>query len=172
MWLKYYNGPLSLDKVEAPPEQEIYKSSYTKPRGFWITDDTENCWRSWCVSQKFSLGMLTHKHEVTLDEGNILILRQLYDLDDFSEQWGIAKWWGPDGEPRKYRDWVIDWDKVVARYDGLIITPYIWERRMEHNWYYGWDCASGCIWKPSAIKTIRLIEIDTEVERQKREEAA
>ena len=58
----------------------------------------------------------------------------------------------------KYKNRCIAWEKVAAKYDGLIITPYIWQRRMELNWYYTWDCASGCIWNVRAIKDIRLIE--------------
>ncbi len=54
----------------------------------------------------------------------------------------------------------VDWAKVAKLYDGIIIAPYISARRLAHsvNWYYTWDCASGCIWNPRAIKSIKLIE--------------
>ena len=26
---------------------------------------------------------------------------------------------------------------------------------MELFWYYGWDCASGCIWDPAAVAEIK-----------------
>jgi hypothetical protein len=58
---------------------------------------------------------------------------------------------------------MIDWSKVAKDFDGIVITPYLWERRLDHhvNWYYGWDCASGCIWNTSVIETItELKEID------------
>lgn len=53
-------------------------------------------------------------------------------------------------------------------------APYQWRRRNERgfSWYYGWDCASGCIWRASAIREIRLIEIDMDVGKTGEEEAA
>ena len=50
----------------------------------------------------------------------------------------------------------IDWNRVAKKYQGIIITPYIWERRLTTTctWYYGWDVASGCIWDNKAIKEI------------------
>jgi hypothetical protein len=69
----------------------------------------------------------------------------------------------------------IDWPKVSERYDGVVIAPYVWSLRMGDyemiegrmrktpdsaisDWYYPWDCASGCIWKASAIKAFDLIK--------------
>jgi hypothetical protein len=54
----------------------------------------------------------------------------------------------------------IAWDRLRERYQGLIVTPYIWERRLtmgngpDAMWYYFWDCASGCIWDPAAIASV------------------
>ena len=158
MWLKYADAPIANEGLIDCEQSSGRPSSYKKPSGFWITDDSENCWRSWCMSERFSLESLTHKHEIVLDESNILILRCPYDLDDFSRDFGTSHW-------------CIDWPKVAARYDGLIITPYQWERRMDHDWYYGWDCASGCIWKANAIKDIRLVAVDYEVAKPKESEA-
>ncbi len=54
----------------------------------------------------------------------------------------------------------IDWIKVAKQYAGLIIAPYQWGYRLEPgtHWYYGWDCASGCIWDASVIERIEAIE--------------
>lgn len=171
MWLKYDSKLISMsdytDREQVGPREEGYRSSYEKPRGCWITDDTEDCWRAWCRAESFCLEGLTHKHEVNLDESKILILRSPWELDDFTAEFGVDVWWGPDGHPRKYRDRCVAWEKVAEAYDGLIITPYIWERRMsdEYRWYYTWDCASGCIWRVRAIKSIDLIEVSPVPER-------
>lgn len=175
-WLKYSSAPIMTGEYwtrnqKTYPEDDDYRSDYEKPRGCWITDDSESCWREWCVGERFNLEALTHKHEIVLDESNILILRNAWELDDFTRQYGGTCLWGPPGEPRKYRNRYIDWQKVAGRYDGLIITPYQWERRMDLNWYYTWDCASGCIWNADAIREIRLIEIDMEVAKAREEEA-
>ena len=44
----------------------------------------------------------------------------------------------------------INWVEVSEMYDGVEISPYQWKRRLAINfmWYYGWDCASGVIWRP------------------------
>jgi len=121
-----------------------------KPRGLWVSDDTcEQNWRSWCEGESFGLDRLTHVHDVTIAaSANILRLCCAYDIDDFT---------------RVYRDGGethagINWLKVAAKYDGIIITPYIWSRRLDGDafWYYGWDCASGCIWNSSAVAAINL----------------
>ena len=54
----------------------------------------------------------------------------------------------------------INWRKVAKAFDGIIIPEYIYSRRLDGNasdWYYGWDCASGCIWDARAIKTTKKI---------------
>lgn len=168
MWLKYYNEPIRLSEIEDRSQPDA--SKYTKPRGCWITDDTENCWRSWCIGEQFQLEYLTHKHEVVIDETSVLILRSPYELDAFTSEFAVERPWSWEG--RKYVDRCIDWREVAKRYDGLVVTPYLWARRMELDWYYGWDCASGCIWKAGAIKEIRLLEIDLDVAKPREAEAA
>ena len=162
MWLKYAPAPITMadytDRAQAQPRADGYRSDYEKPKGCWITDDSDDCWNAWCVAESFELRGLTHKHEVILDESGVLSLCKAYELDDFTAEFGVDIWWGTDEHPRKYKNRCIAWEKVAAKYDGLIITPYIWQRRMELNWYYTWDCASGCIWNVRAIKDIRLIE--------------
>ena len=165
MWLKYASAPIVGELKDH--EQSDNLSSYKKPRGCWITDDSEYCWRSWCIGENFSRESLTHKHEVVLDESNILILRSAVALDDFTQEFAVEKYWGPDNDPRRLCDLCIDWREVAKRYTGLIITPYQQSRRLRlaggYSWYYSWDCASGCIWTAAAIKDIRLIEVDQAV---------
>jgi hypothetical protein len=174
MWLKYSDQPIEKASLVEAREQSDRLSEYEKPRGCWITDDSEHCWREWCVGESFMLDSLTHKHEVVLDESNILILRSAYDLDDFTQEFAVPKWWGPPEEPRRWRDLCIDWRKVAQKYSGLIITPYQWSRRMHegYNWYYSWDCASGCIWDTKAILDIRLIAVDREIAKPREAEEA
>jgi hypothetical protein len=169
MWLKYSDGPI-LNGEQWDRNQSDSQSSHTKPRGFWITDDSDSCWKSWCVGEQWGLGGLTHKHRIDLDESNVLILRGEYQVRAFSREYGFARHWGgPDD--RKWRDWCIDWRKVAARHDGIIIAPYVWSLRLEDGfmWYYGWDCASGCIWNARAILGIHLIEIDHEIAKPRDE---
>ena len=51
----------------------------------------------------------------------------------------------------------IDWIKVSKQYSGIEINPYQHSNRYTSMWYYGWDVASGCIWKNDLIKNITKI---------------
>lgn len=55
----------------------------------------------------------------------------------------------------------IDWKAVAKEYDGIEIDPYQYERRFSEGflWYYGWDCASGCVWRPRGL-TFSLVRDD------------
>lgn len=173
-WLKYAAEPIVLDRLRTYRQREAL-SAYTKPCGFWITDDSEDCWRSWCTGERWGLERLTHKHEIDLDEDRILVLNSEWEVTAFARQYNVDNWWGPAGEPRKWRDRCIDWPRLAGDYAGIIITPYIWALRLadDYSWYYGWDCASGCIWDASAIKDVRLVEVDPGiVERYKRQDEA
>jgi hypothetical protein len=125
---------------------------FRKPRGLWVSDDDcEENWREWCLSERFGLERMTHVYDVEIADGaDVVVLRSAWDIDGFTREWG--DWY----EREKIR-----WPDVQARYQGIIITPYIWERRLDRgaNWYYGWDCASGCIWDPDALASVTLREI-------------
>lgn len=169
MWLKYDSAPILVGEQWSRSQPTTLRE-YGKPHGFWITDDSEDCWRSWCVANQHNLDGLTHKHEIVLDESNLLVLRSQIDVECFAEHYHAIKYWG---ENNKWADRCIDWQRVASKYSGIIITPYQWRLRLANGfaWYYGWDCASGCIWDANAICDIRLIEIDDEIAAPKSEAA-
>src|SRR5579872_5717959 len=139
---------LHLDK------QDITHNHFAKPSGFWVSDDDcEENWKSWCESEEFQVENLKYAHDVKLNtEANILYLRNANDIDKFSNLYSKKLCFGsPDLKK-------IDWAKVAQDFEGIIITPYIWERRFQTDavWYYTWDCASGCIWNIDAIESITL----------------
>jgi hypothetical protein len=112
-----------------------------KPRGFWVSDDADECnWRSWCESEEFGCGP-KFAHEIYLHpSARILIIGTNEEFDAFNAEYGVR-------DISEY----IAWDRVCAEYQGIIITPYLYERRFGPLWYYTWDCASGCIWDADAI---------------------
>lgn len=158
MRLVHYSGsPIgNLRIVEAPKCRETHK-----PYGLWVSDDDcEMNWRYWCLGENFGLDRLTHVHDVELNpRANILFLRSASDIDAFTLEW-----------KEDQNEWSIGmpWPRMRDAFDGLIITPYIWERRLDGcaHWYYGWDCASGCIWHPRAIASVALREIIEEPKRK------
>jgi hypothetical protein len=138
------------------PLSPIGQKSGPKPRGLWVSDDDcDDNWRTWCVGEGFGLDRLTHVHDVELMPGaNVLRLASAADIDAFDREWRT-----PD--MGFWMRMMLPWGPVSQKYAGLIITPYVWERRLSldgpgADWYYTWDCASGCIWDPAAIQSITL----------------
>lgn len=127
---------------------------HKKPYGLWITVEGDDGWKKWCVDNGFGEDRLAICHEVILSETcNVLWLDSADGIDEFTRRYGR-----PDRDRQSIRQ--IDWRKVSEQYQGIVIVPYIWSRRLGAgtDWYYGWDCASGCIWDANAIRYIKVIE--------------
>lgn len=154
--MHYTSRPLEFD----PARQYIQKDlrTFGKPVGFWVSVSGEDDWPSWCRGEEFGLNCLQFAQQVTLAAAaNVLWISSGDDIDAFHEKWSIEtefeRRYGTHGS------WPIDWHKVALRYDGLIIAPYQYSRRFSPDWYYGWDCASGCIWNLAAIASVESVEV-------------
>lgn len=139
-----------------------------KPRGLWLSaeDDTPEShgWKDWCEGEAFWLDNLKWRTEITLHpDANVLRLATAQEIVAFSDRYCDL--------PYPLHDWV-NWPRVVPLYQGIIIAPYQWRLRLEHGmiWYYGWDCASGCIWDLAAIDSVSAPEAVTVRVRQEEEE--
>lgn len=122
-----------------------------KPNGLWLSDDDSFGWKDWCEGEQWRLDQLAHRTEFVLAPGaNVKVLDSTRAIYKFHEKFSGHPAFAGTG----VEDSWINWDKVVARYDGIIITPYQWSVRLQIGmiWYYGWDCASGCIWNLDAIE--------------------
>jgi hypothetical protein len=93
-------------------------------------------------------------YELDVDLTDMLVLRTCEDLDDFTDVYG-SELGCADYFRNKFR--VIDWKQVAREFAGIEIAPYQWDRRHTLSWYYGWDCASGCVWHPRAVKGVREV---------------
>ena len=120
-----------------------------KPRGFWVSvEGVGDSWKDWCEGEEWNVERLAFSHEIVLrPDANILRLSTAENID-----WLTKEFVAPGAPPWAY--YQIDWARVAAKWDGIIIAPYVHERRLHHetNWYYTWDCASGCIWNARAIE--------------------
>jgi hypothetical protein len=76
--------------------------------------------------------------------GKVLHLYSAMCLDHLTKTYGEKLYLGG-------RDNFPNWERVARDYDGVIISPYQFNRRMTLMWYYPWDCASGCIWRPTRV---------------------
>ena len=124
-------------------ERRAQQPQALKPIGLWYEVDRD--WQRWCSIEHFRLGPFWG-YELELDLDKILVLRTPQDLDRFTDEFGSD---GSLGVGVTY----IAWARVAERWGGIEIAPYQWERRLAFGmlWYYGWDCASGCIWEPTVI---------------------
>jgi len=156
----YDKQPIAFDWNCVYPRKEM---DTFKPSGLWVSDAHDYGWKDWCTAEDFCTDSLEYEYLVELQpDHNILIISTVEELDKFHEEYSVDILKAYRGsatpfnlEPRK--EW-LDWNRIYPLYQGIIITPYLWERRMSgYMWYYGWDCAGGCIWDLSAIKTFQQI---------------
>lgn len=132
------------------------RDAYFKPKGLWVSDEADFGWEDWCNAEDFDGSGRIYQHQVELyPDHNILIISTVDQIDRFHEEYSVdvIKGERPSWLPPR-KDW-LNWREVYPLWQGIIITPYLWERRMQYMWYYGWDCASGCIWDLSAIRTFQ-----------------
>ncbi len=117
-------------------------NSEWKPRGLWVS--VEDDWIKWCKAENYCLQNLKYFTEIIINKkSKILYLKNALDIDTFEKRFTLpAKEWQVKS---------INWIKIASKYHGIIIAPYVWERRLSSVWYYAWDCASGCIWDANAI---------------------
>lgn len=158
--IHYAEEPISSLEKRTYDQSEL--SWQAKPNGLWLsvegfTGPNNYNWKEWCEAEGFRVEYLVNPYEVILHENaNILHLKSAKEIFEFSKLY-----------PLKTRDWdaendsyQLEWNKVKEKYQGIIIAPYQWECRLalETCWYYGWDCASGCIWDLDCIKEFKLVE--------------
>ncbi len=139
-------------------------SRFDKPKGFWYSCEHE-CdlygWFEWCIDESFRIECLTNVTELDLSQLNILSLTNDSEIKAFRSQYRAEAYYK-----------TIDWDKVSKQYDGIEIYPYSWDLRLNEDWYYSWDCASGCIWNLGNVnlKTVELSHAQIEMIKEKQTE--
>lgn len=160
----YGKAPVKLDRSR---EYNLDGGWNHKPRGIWFTPAKgPDTWpKYWRENMGRESSRIAVEHEVTLaPNANILWIRNYEEFDAFHEEYKTGLSY--DSSRLEY----IDWRRVSDKYDGIIIIPYLWGRRMgginwgdpsnpgpEQMWYYSWDVASGCIWNLRAIQSIRWL---------------
>lgn len=130
--------------------QDFPISGYSKPQGLWVSVDGDDDWPSWASGEDYPIGRNRHRVVLAAD-AKIMHITNRWQLLDFTEQYGILT---PLSSSH-----LIQWSLLEFQgYEGIIIAPYQWDCRLDNrtSWYYGWDCASGCIWNAKAIESVSL----------------
>ena len=134
----YTAGPFTFTPTRIYDQAQ---SSLFKPHGLWFSVDGDDDLPAWCRCKDFALERLRVRTPIVLtDQTRILHVATTAMLDAFTATYLDP---GPYG-------W-INWPRVAEQYDGIIIAPYQWCRR-NTSWYYGWDCASGCVWHLQGVR--------------------
>jgi hypothetical protein len=124
-------------------------SSNGKPEGLWVSIKGPDDWPHWCIANDYRKDRLALCHRVELDLANVLVIDTEKKLKDFALQYHV--WNNRRGNG-------IHWPRVAKDYAGIIVAPYFGNLRHTLDWYWGWDCASGCIWL--AKKIVRWIGVE------------
>lgn len=144
------------DAINKPIRRAKTQPEYPamKPSGFWISvDGNEDGWADWCRDADWRNDW-THAYRVELKpDADLLPLETAMQIREFNDRYSAPIRTGVDVM-------MIDWAKVADNWDGIFITPYQHSLRFdcEMHWYYGWDCASGCVWNSDVIQSIELEE--------------
>jgi hypothetical protein len=166
--MKYYHwasDPVRLRKMSYP------QSGHPKPNGLWFDANEE--WKRWCKTAQFRPETFRYRHTVTiLDASRILFLKGAKDIDAFTRKYGgnlfgsiqllqsdkdndeFARKYGSDlfeDIKQQFSNYIM-WGEVAEKHSGIIIAPYSRARSQTYLWYYGWHCASGCVWDTSVIR--------------------
>lgn len=150
------------DKPTWEPRAELYAQCIgPKPNGVWLSVDGKYDWPHWCASEGFRTELLAYRHvfEIT-DPSRVALLDHPAHISEMTEQWRAD----PPGYPQILRgdSWNLDWPTITQQCGGMIIAPYHWSQRLRDNtrWYYGWDCASGCVWDLSLLRHVKSEPFD------------
>lgn len=123
-----------------------------KPAGLWYGIDSG--WVEWCLSEEMDW-IHDYWYELEVDTAGLCVLSTVGEIDDFTTRFGVQSYPGQLPNRHFYH---IDWPAVSGKYDGVEISPYQWDCRFSYSWYYGWDCASGCIWSSRAVRSFKRVE--------------
>ena len=132
-------------------EKQLNKGGFFgKPNGFWYSiEGNGDGWSDWTAAEDFTDTNTQIAYELEVDLSKCIVISNKAELKTFTEKYKLIR-------PSYH---AIDWKKVARDYSGIEINPYIptYELDSQFVWYYGWDCASGCVWDSRIIEIIGSI---------------
>lgn len=159
MRLRHYApAVVTLDR-DAVYEQGGLDRPLGKPNGLWLSveDDPVDGWFAAVEDMGLAPERVAVEHVVDLHpDANLLVVKDAEDLERLDAMLpALPLYPGDDATLRVH----VDWSHVIEEFDGVVIAPYRYERRLDsaYGWYYGWDCASGCVWNLDAIAALTPI---------------
>ena len=133
-------------------------TAHSKPDGLWysIEGQESHGWRAWCKGEHFRMDSFKAAWKIEFKDELEVLQLDTYSLLSFTNQYASNT-----EDYLNRNDFIhgINWDEVAKDFKAIEITPYAWEHRLTSQcaWYYGWDCASGCVWDVSCIESFKRI---------------
>lgn len=167
--IHYSREPIGAVRSVEQPTTAARLHDLTKPEGLWVAAD--GGWAMFCKSIGAGLGEYVYKVKLKPD-ANVLRIADGDALELFAREFGgrspaleslLALEPGAAAAMRLHdvlADMAVDWPGVAARWQGIIIAPHINTMRFRLEWYYSWDCASGCIWDAAAVASITRVALE------------
>jgi len=147
------NKKMSLNDIY-DVSQDKPLNTYQKPTGIWY--GINDSWLDWCIQEDFN-GIGNYIYQILIEEDKVLKIDNISKFEKFEAEYGIQAN-NILGHRFAHRLMLaIDFEKISTQYGGIEIAPYLWEKRLESVWYYGWDCASGCVWNRNVITKMRIL---------------
>jgi cAMP phosphodiesterase len=126
-----------------------------KPDGLWLSVDGD--WERFLIEiGEYNGYHKTQTIKFKVDTSKWLVLKNAQDLDRFTDEYVNVNTNAPYSIGQGVDQFYIDWFPLSQEYGGIMIAPYVWERRLTQRtiWYYPWDVASACVWDLSSVEVI------------------
>jgi hypothetical protein len=114
-----------------------------KPKGFWYAFG--DAWLEYVkYNDEYRAGSYAAYYLADVGGCKLLKMSKYKELVEFTQEFTYD-----DDNP-----YYINWNKVKKKYDGIEINPHVSQAAKDEatQWYYGWDVASGCVWRPKKLK--------------------
>ena len=115
----------------------------------WVSDEDAYGWSAWALDNEYRTESLAYAHEVILRPGaRILVLDSPEAIAACDARYGKL-------QSNEFGRWLrLNWKAIAADYDVVIAYPNNRPSSSDHHWLETWDCASGVVLDPVAIKAI------------------
>ena len=145
MILTHYTGRKFTLNLARTYEQYLPRP-YGKPRGLWLSDDSDYGWAQWCRDEKYQIGRLDYVTRIEVDTSRLAVLSTPHLVREFTARYMTH-------DQTRSNGYGVDWARAAKDYAGILATPYWWECRLDDSveWYYVMDCASACVWDLSVV---------------------
>lgn len=134
-------------------DREYQSNKRDKPNGLWFSVGNgwidylkEGCENNWEDANWYRTRLLwyTHIYEINLDYDKVLKIHTEKKFEAFLEKFKTKT--------------CINWKEVAKKWSGIEILFSNFLPDKDNFLYDQWDCDSGCVWKPDAVKEINLLK--------------